>query len=74
MDDTANHAAKAMRHLLENCAFNWKDLNGKNLDIHVGVDMANGHECTVVMGYEKKTGKFYILNENYEEVKKVIQQ
>lgn len=49
--------------------FNWKDLDGKDLKIHVGVDFADGKDCTIVMGYEKKTGNYYLLN---EETKMVV--
>jgi len=48
--------------------FKWEDIDGKDLTIHVGVDIANGKDCTVVTGYDKETGKYYVLNEKFLDV------
>lgn len=44
--------------------FKWEELDGKSLNIKVGVDDApEGDTTTIcVMGYEKKTGKHYVLH------------
>ena len=61
--------ARAAKYALANCILDWKSLHGKTLDVSVGVDVADGRECVVVMGHDKKSGKYYMIHESTEEVK-----
>lgn len=49
--------------------FDWKDLDGKTLDIHIGVDYSSTRDTTVVSGYDAKEDKYYVLHEMVRSVK-----
>lgn len=53
------------KELLDSHIFNWKDINGKTLEISVNssVDSIAKEMVTVVMGYEKATGVCYLLHQ-----------
>lgn len=44
-------------------AFDWTDLAGKTLEIRVGSDSSEKIQTTVIAGYERSTGKYYLIAE-----------
>lgn len=44
--------------------FKWKDIHGKKLEMHYGVDYApeGDMETEILMGLDRKTGKTYIFD------------
>ena len=39
------------------------DLVGKKVEIRVGSDLSDGVQTTVIAGYERSTGKYYVIAE-----------
>lgn len=52
-----------MKDLLENThKFDWKELDGKVLEIIVGEDALDGVKSVCVMGLDARTGHYHVLH------------
>lgn len=45
--------------------FEWEDLDGKTLEMHIAVDYSNGNDftCKTTYGKDIRTGNRYVLNQ-----------